>query len=555
MKDNIILKNLKIHIFLLIVSSIIISYFTLQIAVYISYAIDGVLFHNSNVLPEYLSKILEVDTIQGLGVLGLIIILINLLIVLAKYLRERVTTDFTLKISSNFKKILYEHILNLNYESYNSYSKVEMLQRVNEDGTNYVNFFKNQFNLILDILSLTFFIVTKGIFLNVSVTVFLIFTIAIMLVFALWYHKKMNEILEKRISKKKKLLGATFNNINNFKFIRIYNRQKEEIQKYKRLNKNYVEEDIKFIKLILFYEIISEHITYLASPFIYLLGGIAIIKGSMTFGTLSALILFANKILNCLYSFGEKLEIIDNYLVVKQKVKKLLSLKEESNGNYYYDLDGDILFHNVNINISKKEILSNLNFTIKKGEKVAIIGENGTGKSSLAKAMLGFYKVDGRIYFNYHNIEGINNANIRDYVDFTLGDADLFSGSILENIKLYKEVEEKDIEAVVKDAGIYADIKGLEEGYETLVGEKGVKLSGGQKQRILIARCLYRNKPIMIFDNAFSKLDNKTKDEVLKNLVKKYPQNTMIFITHNSEIENYVDRIIKIEGGTNSNED
>ena len=95
----------------------------------------------------------------------------------------------------------------------------------------------------------------------------------------------------------------------------------------------------------------------------------------------------------------------------------------------------------------------------------------------------------------------------------------------------------------------------MEEGYETLVGEKGVKLSGGQKQRILIARCLYRNKPIMIFDNAFSKLDNKTKDEVLKNLVKKYPQNTMIFITHNSEIENYVDRIIKIEGGTNSNED
>ena len=98
------------------------------------------------------------------------------------------------------------------------------------------------------------------------------------------------KILKKVILKKRKMLGATINNVSQFKFVRIYNRQKEEIQKYKRLNKDYTEEDIRFVKLILFYEIISEHITYLSDPIICLLGGISIIKGNMTLRKFNSLI-------------------------------------------------------------------------------------------------------------------------------------------------------------------------------------------------------------------------------------------------------------------------
>lgn len=350
------------------------------------------------------------------------------------------------------------------------------------------------------------------------------------------------------------MLGLTVNNINQFKFVRIYNRQKEEIQKYKRLNKDYTEEDLKFIKLILFYEIISEHITYLSNPIICLLGGISIIHGNMTLGTLTALMLFASKILNCLYSFGENLAVVDTFLVVRKKIKRLMDLKEEKNENHLYDLDGDIIFHNVSINISEKEILANLNFAIKKGEKIAILGENGSGKSILAKAILGFYPVEGNIYLNYHNSKQLDKSNIRQYIDFISGEADLFTGTVLENIELGAEKKEEELEKVVKEAEIYYDINRFDNGYQTVIGEKGIKLSGGQKQRILIARALLRNKPIMIFDNAFNKLDNKTSDKIFRNLKKKYPNSTMIFITHKLEVENYVDRIIKIEERTNKHE-
>lgn len=224
-----------------------------------------------------------------------------------------------------------------------------------------------------------------------------------------------------------------------------------------------------------------------------------------------------------------------------------MNLEEENQENYCYDLDGEITFHNVSIQISKKEILSNLNFAIKKGEKIAILGENGSGKSILAKAMLGFYPIQGNIYFNYHNIKQLDKANIRKYVDFVSGEADLFSGTILENIVLDGKTTIEEVTKVEKEAEIYQDIKQFEEEQQTVIGEKGIKLSGGQKQRILIARALLRNKPILIFDNAFSKLDNKTSNKIFENLMKKYPQTTMIFITHKPEIESYVNRCIKID--------
>ncbi|MCI8759577.1 MAG: ABC transporter ATP-binding protein [Clostridia bacterium] len=277
-----VLKGSKKYMIVLIILSCIYSYFSLQIAVYISYAIDGLLFHNRNQIPSYLSQIIKGDTIKGLLVLGVIMISINAIIAIVGYIRQRVTTLFSLKISSTIKKNLYAHILNLKYQSYQSYSKVEMLQRANDDAQEYANFYKVQFNLMLDIISLSFFVITQSIVFSISITIYLIITITIMILFAFWYYRNMMLVLEKVIVKKKKMLGAIIDNVNQFKFTRIYNRQKAEVQKYKKLNKDYTEEDIRLVKLILFYEIISEHITYLKSPIIYLLGGISIMKGTMT---------------------------------------------------------------------------------------------------------------------------------------------------------------------------------------------------------------------------------------------------------------------------------
>ena len=266
-------------------------------------------------------------------------------------------------------------------------------------------------------------------------------------------------------------------------------------------------------------------------------------------GSLMALHTFAGKIFDCLYTFGDNLEIIDDFKVVTKKISKLLEQKEETKANYIYDLDGSIIFSNVTIYIDNKKILRNINLLIKQGEKVGIIGDNGSGKSILVKTILGFYKYEGNIYINNHNIKRLNKSNIRKYVELVMGESYMFSGSILENIKLDNEINIDKIEEISSQCDIKEDIYRFKDRYNTLIGEKGTKLSGGQKQRLSLARAIASNKPILILDEALNKLDNKTRGKILSKLINNYDR-TVLLISNNLEIINYVDTIIYIDGIT-----
>lgn len=553
MKKNIVkvaLANTKMYMVLLVVLSLSISYLTFLIAMNVKYAIDGVLFNNYNDIPQYLNAILKHNYIFDLLTIVVIIVVLNILEKLFKYFRDRITTKFKLKINTNIKNALYKHMLNLEYESYNSYDKSEIMQRINEDADVYSKFFNSQFNVILDILFLSILTIIEGITLNLEVSLYIFFSIIVMLLFSLWYYKKLGISIENMIVQRKKLLNATINNVNNFKFIRMLNKQKEEKQNYKALNDARSEKEIKFIKLVLFYDIILEHITYLKTPIIYTLGGIAIINGKMTMGTLVALHSLADRIFDFIYSFGDNLDVIDDFHIVTKKINQLLKLEEENTENEKYDLNGEIIFSNVTIYVNSQIILEDINFIINKGEKIAIIGENGSGKSILAKTILGFYKYDGNIYINNHNIRRLNKQDIRKYVELVLEESYMFSGSILQNIKLDKGIELDKLEKVVADCDMNYDIAEFKEGYNTQIGEKGIKLSGGQKQRICLARSLISNKPILILDEGLNKLDNKTRGNILSNLISHYSDRTIIFVSNDLEILNYVNSIIYIDEKT-----
>ena len=203
---NISLKNTKKYIILLIILSMIISYITLQTSLNIKYAIDGILFNDYTDIPEYIKLILKSNYIYDLLVISVIIIFLNFLYILLNYLRNRLTTKFKLKININLKIALYKHLLNLEYESYNLYDKAEIMQRINEDADVYSKFFNSQFNLILDILFLSIFIIKTGIELNLVISMYIFFTIIVMLIFSLWYFKKLNKSIESLVIKRKKLL-------------------------------------------------------------------------------------------------------------------------------------------------------------------------------------------------------------------------------------------------------------------------------------------------------------------------------------------------------------
>ncbi len=292
MNKNIVkiaLENTKIYLVILVIFSIGISYLTFLIAMNVKYAIDGILFNNYNDIPEYIKIIFNQNYLHDLLIIVIIVIVLNLIEKLLKYFRDRTTTKFKLKINTNLKNALFKHMLNLEYESYNSYDKAELIQRINEDADVYSKFYNSQFNVILDIIFLSIFIISEGIILNLSISIYIFLSIVIMILFSLWYFKKLGISIDNMIYKRKQLLKETISNISNFRFIRMFNKQNEEKKKYKQLNDNYCKEEIKFIKLVLFYDIILEHITYLKTPIIYMIGGIAIIKRKNGDGFISSI--------------------------------------------------------------------------------------------------------------------------------------------------------------------------------------------------------------------------------------------------------------------------
>ena len=212
---KIALKNTKIYLVILVILSVGISYLTFLISMNIKYSIDSILFNNYNDIPQYLNIIFNQNYIHDLLIMASIIVLLNLLEKLLNYFRDRVTTKFKLKININLKETLYKHMLNLEYESYNSYDKTEIIQRINEDADVYSDFFNNQLKVILDIIFLSIFIMREGIELNLEILIYIFFSIIIMLLFSLWYLKKVDISIENMICKRKKLLKATINNISD----------------------------------------------------------------------------------------------------------------------------------------------------------------------------------------------------------------------------------------------------------------------------------------------------------------------------------------------------
>jgi ATP-binding cassette subfamily B protein len=195
--------------------------------------------------------------------------------------------------------------------------------------------------------------------------------------------------------------------------------------------------------------------------------------------------------------------------------------------------------------------IKNLNLDIKKGEKIAIVGRTGSGKTTLTKLLLRLNDLDeGEIIYDGIPIKKISLHSLRSNLSYVPQDVFLFSNSIYNNIKFSKpEATDQQVFTAAKNAGIYEEIMSFPNGFETMIGERGITLSGGQKQRISIARALIKNPEIVIFDDCLSAVDAKTEERILKNLYEYLQNKTSIIVTHRIFSMFQFDKIVVMESG------
>ena len=367
-------------------------------------------------------------------------------------------------------------------------------------------------------------------------------------------------------------------NLSGIGVVQLFRRERFNSELFSVTNKRY----IKAVDKTIFYDsavsATLEWIALVAIAAVLWLGGQKLLQGTLNFGTLSAFILFAQRLFDPLRQFAEKFTAIQAGFTAIERISDILNepieikdptreeqeegkrqqkaerIKREAGRNQDYSSEsesGEIQFENVWFAYKENEyVLENLNFTIKSGEKVALVGPTGAGKSSIIRLLCRLYEpTRGRILVNHVDIRDLPQAELRKHVGVIIQDGFLFAGDVKSNISLGENYSIEETQAAAEKTNVARLIEQLPQGYDTQLRERGTNLSGGQKQLLAFARAAIRNPSILVLDEATASLDVGTEALIQEALERLMVGRTAIIIAHRLSTIRNVDRILVLKRG------
>jgi len=355
---------------------------------------------------------------------------------------------------------------------------------------------------------------------------------------------------------------AAFSELNNkvqesvsgIKVTKSFGYQADELESFQAVNELTFKKNLQTMK----YDSLFDPMVFLFVGSSYVLtllvGSLMVQKGQITVGNLVTFISYLDMLVWPLMAIGFLFNITQRGKVSYQRIEKLLSqespvqdpefpLDDIENGRLQYDIDS-FAFEN-------EETLTDIHFSLEKGQTLGLVGQTGSGKTSLIKLLLREYDVDkGAIYLNNHDIRDYRLTDLRSLMGYVPQDQFLFATSILDNIRFGNpNLPLSEVEEATKLAQVYQDIVAMPQGFDTLIGEKGVSLSGGQKQRLAMSRAMILNPDILILDDSLSAVDAKTEFAIIDNLKETRKDKTTIITAHRLSAVVHADLILVLQNG------
>ena len=343
------------------------------------------------------------------------------------------------------------------------------------------------------------------------------------------------------------------NSIAGIRVSRAFTGEREEEKKFAENNQRYVTVRERSYRVMAEFFSGTNFLTSLMNVVILAAGGYCVYRGVINVGDMVAYMLFINMFVNPIKKLIQFVEMFQNAItgyVRFQELMKVKPEKDEKGAIELKDVRGEIVFDDVTFHYDEnKEVLSHISLTFPQGKMVAIVGPSGGGKTTLCHLIPRFYEISsGSILVDGHDIRDVTRASLRRQIGIVQQDVFLFTGTIFDNIAYGKlGASREEVYEAAKKANIHDYIMSLPEGYDTFVGERGVKLSGGQKQRISIARVFLKNPPILVLDEATSALDNVTENYIQDSLDELCKNRTTIVVAHRLSTIKNADEIIVMD--------
>lgn len=461
------------------------------------------------------------------------------------------------KVIYDLRNEFYEHLHELSFSYYDTTKTGELMSRATQDVETLRRFLS--FGLINIFSNTLTFLIILGILLNIHWKMTLL-TLAIVPVL-LWVIKQFTGQVRPAFGKIQasmaNLTSTLQENVTGMKVVKSFAREKHEEEKFHVVNLDYMEKNVQAIRLWAFYFPLFNFITSIGTVLVILYGGREVIAGRLTIGEMVAFELYLLMLLTPLRMVGWLTNLANRAMASAERIFQVLDtnpdIKDAANAYELEDVKGKVVFENVSFRYKDSErlILEDVSLVAQAGQTVALVGATGSGKSSFVHLIPRFYDPKaGRILVDGHDIRDVSIASLRSHIGIVLQETFLFSASIRANISYgVTNAREADIVNAAKVAGIHDFIASLPDGYDTVVGERGVGLSGGQKQRVAIARAILLNPRILILDDSTSSVDTETEQQIQKALSELMVNRTTFIIAQRLSTIKKADQIVVLDKG------
>ncbi len=487
---------------------------------------------------------------------GCSLLLLYVIRMLLRYFIQYQGHVMGVKMQAQMRSDMFNHLEKLPYSFYDHHETGKIMSRMTNDLMDISELAHHgPENIIITSISIVTSFVYLGM-INMPLTLIIFSCIPLLLFTSYFMRKRMRQAFLESRKSVAKINAALESSISGIRVTKAFTNADKEKEKFEVGNHEFVAARSKAYKAMGQFQSSSSFVTDVFNVIVLIAGGLFLYDGKITFGDYSAFIVSVNLFITPVTTLIAFMEQFQNGVTGFERFLEIMDQEVEKDSDHakeFTNVEGQVEFKNVSYAYSDDQpVLKNINLTVKKGETFALVGPSGGGKTTICHLIPHFYDINqGQILIDGQDINKMTRDSLRKNIGIVQQDIYLFNASIKDNI-LYGRLDasEEEVIEAAKRANIHDYIMSMPNGYDTQIGERGVRLSGGQKQRLSIARVFLKNPPILILDEATSALDNTTEILIQQALDELCKGRTTIVVAHRLSTIKNADEIAVISEGS-----